>query len=308
METTFLESPAIKVNSSTCSKCNLCTKICPTKVFKATNGDEKVISRTEECVLCGQCICGCPTNSIIHSGFNSGNFIRIKNKRPVTPELAFEFLSQRRSVRNYKAETPSAELLRKIVQIAGFAPGSPHHRVGWVREMTIVTGEDNMKIIRDMTAEYIRKTIILLNSWYLKAMANFSELAKAGVGVVPDLTMRLDEYMNGNDLIIYNAPAAIFFHAPIYSSTPQTDCDTAEQLVQLYAESFGLATCWNGLIQGAASGDHLKGFTKLAEFLHIPTKNKCYAAMTIGYPSVSLNSIPERKVDITWINEHIVKE
>lgn len=302
METTFLESPAIKVNSSTCSKCNLCTKICPTKVFKATNGDEKVISHTEECVLCGQCICGCPTNSIIHSGFNSESFIRIKNKRPVTPELAFEFLSQRRSVRNYKAETPPAELLEKIVQIAGFAPGSPHHRIGWVREMTIVTGAENMKIIRDMTAEYIRKTIILLNSWYLKVMANFSELAKAGVGVVPDLTMRLDEYRNEKDLIIYNAPAAIFFHAPKFSSTPQTDCDTALQLVQLYAESFGLATCWNGLIQGAAAGDHLKGFTKLAEFLHIPGENKCYAAMTIGYTTVTLHSIPERKVDITWIN------
>jgi len=194
-------------------------------------------------------------------------------------------------------------LLKKIVEIAGFAPGSPHHRIGWVRELTIVTGEDNMKIIRDMTAEYIQETIRLLNSWYLKAMANFSELAKAGVGVVPDLTMRFDEYRNGKDLIIYNAPAAIFFHAPKFSSTPQTDCDTALQLAQLYAETFGLATCWNGLIQGAAAGDHLKGFTKLAEFLQIPGENKCYAAMTIGYPSVSLHSIPERKVDITWINE-----
>ena len=284
----ILEAPTIKVNPGTCSKCDLCTRICPTRIFKATNGDDKVIAHPEECVLCGQCICGCPTNSIIHSGFNSENFKRIKNKRPVTPESAFEFLSQRRSVRNYKEETPPAELLEKIVGIAGFAPGSPHHRVGWVREMTIVTGKDNMKIIRDMTAEYIHKTIRLLNSWYLKAMANFSELAKAGIGVVPDLQMRLDNHKNGSDLIIYNAPAAIFFHAPKFSSTPQTDCDTALQLVQLYAESFGLATCWNGLIQGAAAGDHLKGFTKLAEFLHIPGENKCYAAMTIGYPSVSL--------------------
>ena len=305
METKILEPPAIKVNQGTCSKCGLCTKICPTKVFRATKGEDKVIAHTEECVLCGQCICGCPTNSIIHSGFNPGNFKRIKNKKPVTPESAYEFLSQRRSVRNYNGITPSPELLKKIAEIAGFAPGSPHHRVGWVREMTIVSGEDNMKIIRDMTADYIQKTIRLLNTWYLKAMANFSELAKAGVGVVPDLTMRLNEYRNGKDLIIYNAPAAIFFHAPKFSSTPQTDCDTALQLVQLYAESFGLATCWNGLIQGAASGDHLKGFTKLAEFLRIPGENKCYAAMTIGYPSLSLHSIPERKVDITMINGHI---
>ena len=304
MNNMILEPPVISVNQVTCSTCNLCTKICPTRVFEAVNGNDKEIRHTEECVLCGQCICGCPTNSIVHSGFEAENFQRIKNKRPVTSETAFEFLSQRRSVRNYKEVTPPVELLEKIAGIAQFAPGSPHHRVGWVREMTIVTGKESMKIIRDMTAEYIQLTIRLLSSWYLKAMANFSELAKAGIGVVPDLQMRLDHYKKGNDLIIYNAPAAIFFHAPKFSSTPQTDCDTALQFVQLYAESFGLATCWNGLIQGAAAGDHLKGFTKLAEFLHIPGENKCYAAMTIGYPSVSLHSIPDRKVEITWINGH----
>ena len=302
MESKILDPPTINVNPGTCSKCRLCTRLCPTKVFRARNGNDMVITHMEECVLCGQCICGCPTGSIIHSGFNPKNFKPIKNKKPVKHETAFEFLSQRRSVRNYTTQAPSAELLEKIVQIAGYAPGSPHHRVGWVREMTIVTGEDKMKIIRDMTAEYIQKTIRLLDSWYLKAMSNFSELAKAGVGVVPDLQMRLYEYRNGKDLIIYNAPAAIFFHAPKFSSTPQTDCDTALQLVQLYAESFGLATCWNGLIQGAASGDHLKGFKRLSDFLSIPAENKCYAAMTIGYPSVSLHSIPERKVDINWIN------
>jgi ferredoxin len=302
MEKHYLQPPSISINLNTCERCGLCAKICPTKVIKRINESDVVIEQTEECVLCGQCFCGCPTNSIIHSEFKLENFRRIRNRKPVTPEIAFEFLSQRRSVRNYTSATPPVELLDKIVQIAGFAPGSPHHRVGWMREITIVTGDENMKIIRDITAEYIRKTIRLLNSWYLKAMANFSELAKAGIGVVPDLQMRLNEYNNGKDLIVYNAPAAIFFHAPKFSSTPQTDCDTALQLVQLYAESFGLATCWNGLIQGAASGDHLKGFTELTEFLRIPGENKCYAAMTIGYPSVSLHRIPERKVDITLIN------
>lgn len=298
-----MDIPEISINDNTCSKCELCVKICPTRIFSHSKKGNIIIEHPEECVLCGQCLCVCPSNSIIHSGFKMSNFNSIANKKPVTPEVAFEFLSQRRSVRNYKKDIPSKELLEKIIQIAGYAPGSPHHRIGWVRNITVVQGETNMNKVLEMTVDYIKKTHSLLNSWFLKIVAKFSDSAKAGLSVIPDLEMRLNEYNQGKDAIIYNAPAAIFFHAPLNSSTPQADCDAALLQVQLYAEANGLATCWNGLIQGAAAGDHLKGFTKLSDFLKIPKGHKCYAAMTIGYPSIRLHSIPERKVNIDWINE-----
>jgi NAD-dependent dihydropyrimidine dehydrogenase PreA subunit len=93
MEKHFLQPPLIRINFNSYSKCDLCSKICPTRIFKATNGDDKIIAHPEECVLCGQCICGCPTNSIFHSGFTLQNFKLIRNKKPVIPETAFEFLS-----------------------------------------------------------------------------------------------------------------------------------------------------------------------------------------------------------------------
>jgi nitroreductase len=159
-----------------------------------------------------------------------------------------------------------------------------------------------MKAVLDMTAEYLRRSLKLLDSRFLKAMARFLASAKAGVAVAPDLRMRINEYSDGRDAITYHAPAAMFFHAPANSSTPQTDCDTALFSVQLYAEAFGLGSCWNGLIQMAAAGAHLRGFTRLAEFLRVPQGHKCYAAMTLGYPSANLHSLPERQVDLTWID------
>lgn len=302
MEKRFIEPPEISVNDKTCSKCGICARICPVRIFSSSKDAVTKTRHQEECVLCGQCLCTCSTGSIIHSGFIKTNFKHINNKKPVNPEVAFEFLSQRRSVRNYRNDIPSEEVLERIIQIAGYAPGSPHHRVGWVRNMTVVYGEDNMRIVLDMTADYINKMLRLLKSWYLKIASRYSDSAKAGLSVIPDLEMRLNEYNNGRDSIIYGAPAAIFYYAPVNSSTPQTDCDAASLLVQLYAEANGLGTCWNGLIQGAAAGDHLQGFNRLSEFLKIPKDHKCYTAMTIGYPSLGLHSIPERKVDITWIN------
>ena len=153
-----------------------------------------------------------------------------------------------------------------------------------------------MKEVLELTAEYVQRTLRLLTGWPIKMASKFSDSAKAGLAVVPDLEMRLDEYKKGRDVLTHGAPAAIFVHAPIASSTPQTDCDTALLMIQLYAEAYGLATCWNGLIQMAAAGDHVRGFTGLAELLKIPKGHKCYAAMTVGIPAVALHSIPEREV------------
>lgn len=51
----------------------------------------------------------------------------------------------------------------------------------------------------------------------------------------------------------------------------------------------------------AAAGEHIRNFSKLGKFLKIPEGHKCYAALTAGYPSIKLHSIPERNVNIKWI-------
>ena len=303
MENRFVETPTISIDHTTCNKCGLCSKICPIRVFDNKKREIPDIQNNDECVLCGQCLCACPTNSINHSGFDKLNFKGINNKHALNADLAFDFLSQRRSLRNYRKEIPSIELLTKIVSIAGYAPSSPHHRVGWIRNAVVVTGFDNMKVVSDISADYMEKLIKMLGSWYMKLAAKYDDRAKAGLGIVPSFENSLREYKQGNDLITYNSPAAIFLHAPINSSTPQVDCDAACLQIQLYAEANGLGTCWNGIIQGAAAGDYIKNFNKMSEFLKIPHGHKCYAAMTIGFPSVKFHSIPERKTEITWINK-----
>jgi NAD-dependent dihydropyrimidine dehydrogenase PreA subunit/nitroreductase len=301
MEKRFIDAPAITIVQDTCNKCGLCSKICPIRVFNFKKGEIPGIQNNDECVLCGQCLCACPTNSINHSGFDKSNFKSFNNSQSLNADYAFDLLTRRRSLRNYKRDIPSIELLTKIVEIAGYAPSSPHHRVGWIRNATIVVGHENMKVVTEMTSEYIVKMIKMLESWYIKLAAKYDDKAKAALGVIPSFKLALNEYKNGNNMITYNAPAAIFLHAPIKSSTPQIDCDAACLQVQLFAEANGLGTCWNGFLQGAASGEHLKGFRKMEKFLKIPDGHKCYAAMTIGFPSVKLHSIPERKTDITWI-------
>lgn len=302
MNSRIEDIPEISVNPQTCQKCGMCTCICPLSVFNAEGKTIPFIRHQEECVLCGQCICACPSSSINHSGFHPEAFLPVINPKPLNSETAFQFLSQRRSVRNYKTDIPDQALLEKIIEIAGYAPSSPHHRIGWVRNAIVVTGNENMKIVNELTADYMKRTLRLLKGVMIRFAARFDDTAKAGIAVAPSFEMALNNYHSGKNSITYDAPAAIFLYAPMRSSMPQVDCDTACLQIQLYAETFGLGTCWNGLIQGAAAGDHLKNFSLLSDFLGIPERHKCYAAMTIGYPSVKLHKIPERKTSIRFIN------
>ncbi len=298
----YLDPPHISIDRHVCKKDGLCVQLCPVRIYEMPAGEFPAISHPEECCLCGQCVAGCPNGAIHHSGFDRSLFSQIAQQARLTPETAYELLSQRRSVRNYTSEVPPRELLEKIIEVAAFAPGSPNHRIGWVRNFVVVSGEENMEQILKMTAEYVRRTYKLITGLVVRTAARFDESAKAAMEVAPDLAMRLKEYEAGRDAILYNAPAAIFAYAPVTSSFPQIDSDTAMYSVLLMAHVYGLGACWNGLLQGAAAGDHLRGFTQLSEFLKIPKGHKCYAAATIGFPAVRLHRVPHREVHITWMD------
>ncbi len=299
----YLKTPDISIKKSHCTGCGMCEKVCPVRIFKVTNKKAEVVRSREECCLCGQCVAGCTKRAVSHSGFNHSHFRKVSHV-PIYTENTFNLLSQRRSVRNYRENTPPREQIEKLIEIAGYAPGSPHHRIGWVRNFSVVYGHENMKIVQDMTADYLKKMRKLIKNPLVRMFAPFDGSLEAAYTVLPDIEMRLDEYKQGRDAIVYNAPVAVFAYAPQNSSMPQTDCDAAVSYIQLYAYSQGLGTCWNGLIQMAAAGEHMRNFSKLKKFLKIPKGHKCYAAITLGYPSVKLHSIPEREVNITWIEEN----
>ena len=245
--------------------------------------------------------CGLPSGAIVRSVFTPDQMRRITNREPASADKVEAFLAQRRSIRNYRKDPPPRELLEKAISAAGFAPGSPHHRIGWTRSFTVVSGEKEMAEVRAATVSYLRRIQKLLEGRIIRIIARFDESARRGFEVVPDLSMRLAEWEAGRDVVTWDAPAAIFAHAPTASSLPQIDCDAAMLYVILAAEAQGLGTCWNGLLQDAAAGAHLRGFDKLSSLLHLPDGHRCYAAATIGYPAVRLPSVPHRDVAITWV-------
>ncbi|MFC1852992.1 nitroreductase family protein [candidate division CSSED10-310 bacterium] len=292
----------ITINNELCKQDGLCAQICPMKIFIQETKKTPHIEKTNHCVLCGQCLAVCPASAIHHSRLRKEDLVQIVEPHPVNEKAMMTLIRQRRSVRVYKNKEIPADVLEEIADSCGYCPTGAHGQQGWVRNITIVSGQENMKRILDLTVEYMRMLKSKLEGFVVNYLSRWIPEIQGGLATLPDISLRLAQYEKGRDVILYNAPAAIFVHAPRNTSTPQIDCDAALYSMMLLAHTKGLGTCWMGWVQNAAAGFQVKSFTALRDFLKIPTDHRVYGALIIGYPKIQLHSIPPRETRINWIN------
>jgi nitroreductase len=261
------------------------------------------VRNQEDCVLCGECIAICPTGAISHSVLDKGRFKKTDQLATVDPDVVASILRQRRSVRAYKKEQISRDVLEEIVSVAGYAPTSAHGGEGWTRSCVIVSGAENMIRVRELTADYLRQLAKLLESFMVRLVSHWNPGPRVGRSMLPDIRMRLRELEQGRDAITYDAPHALFFHSPALSPYPQVDCDVAMYSVMLLAHAKGIGTCWNGWLTKAANGFRVTSFTALKEMLGFPDHHEVFSAATLGYRALDLHSIPHRESRIRWVGD-----
>lgn len=292
---------SISIDASKCKKDGLCAKVCPARIFRFEKGEVPLIERPSECVLCGQCLAVCNPKAIIHSRLDSAGQRKISNPSPVTPDLIVDFIQQRRSVRSYRNKEVSEQVLQDIATMAGYAPVGAFGAAGWVRTVTIVSGQGKMIEVRDATIRYMRKLKRLMSGLMMKTVSHFSDEAKSGLSALPDLEMRLAEWDAGRDAVVYDAPAAIFVSTGYETSAPHEDCDAALMSMMFAAHAHGLGTCWNGYLGHAALASHVSGPRELGDLIGIPKDHKVVEAFTIGWPLIPLHSVPQRETSIRLI-------
>ena len=116
------------VETETCLGDGICAEICPEDVLEMV--DEKaatVEARADACILCGQCVAVCPTESMTMPQLPMEDFERLP-KQPFEYEEFHDFLKLRRSVRVFKDKPVERDVIQKILAAAATAPmGMPPH-------------------------------------------------------------------------------------------------------------------------------------------------------------------------------------
>jgi ferredoxin len=269
------------VDPETCLGDGICAEICPEDILEMV--DEKattIEARADACILCGQCVAVCPTESMTMPQLPMEDFERLP-KQPFEYEEFFDFLKLRRSVRVFKDKPVEREVIQKILDAAATAPmGFPPHSTGVI---VIDDKEELDFLLKEFVKDYeflvkgftnpIIKTMIRLQA----GAEDFHTLKHHILDVASHAN---DVYReNGADNYMRGAPVLMLFHGDRRALSYEENAHLICNYAMLAALSLGLGSTIIGLIPPVVDRSKL-----LRERYNIPKDNKVCTSLVLGYP------------------------
>lgn len=273
------ERDFIQVNPEKCTRCGLCVKICRGTLGMGKAGPEVV---DDFCIACGHCVAVCPIGALDHKKVPLINQAGLEKSPVPAGESAACFLRSRRSIRSFQAKPVPRETVRKLLDIARFAPtacnsqGVSYH---------VVDDRATLKAMAAVIADWAEEDL------------NHGALGKSQWSRNTANTIR--RYREkGEDTILRNAPCLMIALAEKgMAGLGRDNTHFALTYVQLFAPALGLGTCWSGLFEycGAA------GYEPLLRLLNLPGDKNITGALIAGYPVYSFKRLVERDpLQISW--------
>jgi len=252
------------INTGRCTRCGQCIADCPARIIIMQDGVPTILPEKETaCYKCQHCLAVCPTGAVSILGVKPSTCRPLKGNYPAPDKLEM-LIKGRRSIRKYKDENLPAELLQRLFDVSCHAPSGMNQRQV---HFTLIDDREKMGRFR---AEIMEGLARMVRENRLPAgMEFFAHISKAWGEKVLDVIFR-------------GAPHLVIATAPKSGASPAPDCLIALSYFELFAQSLGVGTVWNGMAKWAIS-DLLPESRKRLE---IPEDHIIGYAMSFGMPAV----------------------
>ncbi len=271
---------SIHVDRRKCNGDGICVSQCPTRVIEMDRqgGYPKALPEFDDfCVKCGHCVAFCPTAAFSLDWLTPDTCTPIKEKLVLTPEQAEQLLCGRRSIRSFKKRRVPRSTLKKVLEVASFAPSAKNQQPWhWI----VVWDPEEVKRLAAMAIEWMRRIIEELpdgqhRTWLARAVASHD---------------------SGYDRLCRGAPHVAILHANKNLQFVSQDCTLALGFFDLYAASVGLGTCWATMFYEA-----INACPTLSAAIGLPDDHLVYGAFAVGYPRFKCRNIPPRgPIRVSW--------
>lgn len=253
-----------EVNREKCTQCGFCVQDCPVHIIDMQRGWPNIsVEREARCYKCQHCLAVCPTGAISILGRRPEDSLETHGNCPA-PEQLEVLIKGRRSVRRYQQENLEPELIRQLLEVAWHAPTGVNARL--VR-FTVIDDCEALARFRDEAYEGLARLV----------MENKLPADKA---FFADFLRSWRE--KGEDVLFRGAPHLVVASAPRAAASPLPDCLIALSFFELYAQSKGVGTVWNGLARWTIEDL----VPRLRKRLKIPGDHLFGYCMSFGRPAV----------------------
>ncbi|MBJ6748976.1 nitroreductase family protein [Geomonas anaerohicana] len=254
-----------KVAKDTCTRCGLCVADCPAHVIDTADGFPLITAEKEAgCYRCQHCFAVCPTGAVSILGLDPGKSTPLTGDWRPDPARLETLIKGRRSVRRYKPENLEPELMQRLLEVAWHAPTGVNTRQ--VR-FTVIDDRDKLAAFREELLAGIKR--LVQDNALPEGLAFFADFVKLW-----------EE--QGVDVLFRGAPHLLVASVSSKAVSPLQDCVIALSYFELFAQTNGVGTVWDGLAK-IAIADLVP---EAQATLGIPEDHTLGYCMAFGKPAV----------------------
>jgi nitroreductase/NAD-dependent dihydropyrimidine dehydrogenase PreA subunit len=259
----------ITIDQEKCTHCGTCAKVCPSCIIEmGENGPECINDLS--CMSCGHCVSVCPVGALENSRCPS------EEMDPITQPMldsrtVYEFMRQRRSIRNFTPEYVSEDKMKQLLEITRFAPTAANSQGLY---FLVLSDKALIRKITDCVADWMQEEIDNKSPrrrYFMKVLHVYRE--------------------RGIDIIGRNAKQLVFVLTRRLNVTGVSNSEQALAYAELYAPALGLGTTIMGFIETCARAD----YAPLRELLQVPPKQVVVGCLLVGYPKYKYHKLVNRQ-------------
>ena len=288
------------ISQERCKKCKLCIEVCPCNIIGVNrDGDVSFIpERISICLHCGQCMAICSTKAIKVNALSYDNDITDVPENNVNYQSFINFISNRRSIRNFEQTLISKEIIQNILDSIYYAPfGSEPEKVNIAVVNNRKTIESALPYIADFLDNIVR--------WVENPIASYMIKRKRGQETFHTIKRhlypiaKLENYkLKFGDRITRNAPAILIFHADKGAEEHTNNSLIYATYVMLAAHSLGLGATMVGIVPAA-----INKVREVRDIFNIPEGHEAVMSVILGYPKYKFKRAIKRNVQaIHWVD------
>ncbi len=269
------------IHQDLCKKCKLCIEVCPVNMIGIdSRGQVNFLPEREEiCLKCGQCMAVCPSDAITNAkSYYKSIFTELPESK-IDYSSFINFLSTRRSVRNFRNEKVDHESINKIINALKYVPyGAAPEKM----KITIINNRAIIEKALPYTEKFLDDVVRWVDNPLMSAIIRHKKGQETFNTIKNHLypISKLKNYkLEYGDRITRGAPAMMIFHAHKRAEEHTNNAMINATYAMLAIHSIGMGATMNGIIPAAIN--KVKAVRNIFE---IPNEDEAVISIIFGYP------------------------